>query len=169
VLLTVSLSYAAQLPLFPQLRGTAYHDASEFAQGRSQDARYLGGWLGDFPVASFPGSVNAFRIVVSRVWVNDRSIKLLCFGAPAHNTFFQSSSSRVIGFALFCALLAVLALSVRAMPSLTQRLWIVWLGFGCGASVNLEMPNQLVLLRLLMAQCGCMARTRGMESHAQTF
>jgi O-antigen ligase len=69
---------------------------------------------------------NAFRVVVSRVLEEPIRMGAASPAPPAHNTFLSVLVEQgAIGFALFCALLGWLALSVRAMPALPRQLWSV--------------------------------------------
>jgi len=175
VLLTVSLLVCGAIAFVPATSWDRLSTMpSEFAQGTftGRTVIWAAGWE-IFRLHPFLGiGSNAFRIVVSRVLGEPIRVDQTAMPSapPAHNTFLSVLVEQgVIGFTLFCALLAVLALSVRAMPSLTQRLWIVWLGVWVvgASSLTWEMRKPTwFFFGLLMAQCGCMARTRGTESHA---
>lgn len=106
---------------------------------------------------------NAFRLVVCRVLIEP--IRLDDPDSPAppvHNTFLSVLVEEgVIGFAVFCAMLAVLAFSVRALPPLPQKLWIVCLGaWAVGvSSLTWEMRKPTwFFFGLLIAQCGSLAQ-----------
>jgi O-antigen ligase len=177
VFLTVSLIVFGAIAFVP---ATSWDRLStvptEFAQGTftGRTVIWAAGWE-IFRLHPFLGiGSNAFRIVVSRVLAEPIRADQSAVSAapPAHNTFLSVLVEQgVIGFTLFCALLAVLALSLRAMPSLPQRLWIVWLGVWVvgASSLTWEMRKPTwFFFGLLLAQCGCMAQMRGTQSYASS-
>jgi O-antigen ligase len=113
---------------------------------------------------------NAFRVIVSRVLAEPIRLEERDPAPPAHNTFLSVLVEQgVIGFAVFCALLGVLAASLRAMPPFPQRLWIVSLGVWVVgvSSLTWEMRKPTwFFFGLIMAQCGSMAWKRGTQRHA---
>ena len=77
----------------------------------------------------------------------------------------------VIGFMLFCALLGVLAVSLRVMPPFPRRLWIVSLGVWVVgvSSLTWEMRKPTwFFFGLIMAQCGSMAQKRRLVAETPT-
>ncbi len=114
---------------------------------------------------------NAFRVIVSRLLAEP--IRLDQYDVPpappAHNTFLSILVEQgVIGLSLFCALLGVLALSLRAMPPFPRRLWMVCLGVWIVgvSSLTWEMRKPTwFLFGLILAQCGSLVQKRpGAES-----
>jgi O-antigen ligase len=174
VFLTVSLVVCGAIAFVPVTSWDRLSTVpTEFAQGTftGRTVIWAAGWE-IFRLHPFLGiGSNAFRTVVSRVLAEPIRADQSAVSAapPAHNTFLSVLVEQgVIGFTLFCALLAVLALSLRAMPSLTQRLWIVWLGVWVvgASSLTWEMRKPTwFFFGLLLAQCGCMARMRGTQSY----
>lgn len=109
--------------------------------------------------------VDAFRPVVSRVLAQPiRSDDPELWGPPAHNTFLSVLVEQgVLGFAIFCVMLIVLALSLREIPPFQRRLWIVCLSvWALGvSSLTWEMRKPTwFFFGLLAAQCGSMAVKR---------
>jgi O-antigen ligase len=108
---------------------------------------------------------NAFRTVVSRVLA--MPIRLddpVSPAPPAHNTFLSVLVEQgIVGFAVFSAMLGVLALSLRTMPNLLRKQWAVCLAvWTVGvSSLTWEMrkPSWL-LFGLLIAQAGSLFRER---------
>ena len=99
---------------------------------------------------------NAFRVVVSRVLAEPIRLGAASPAPPAHNTFLSVLVEQgVIGFALFCALLGWLALTVRAMPALPRQLWsvsiTVWAVGVSSLTWEMRKPTWF-LFGLLMAQ-----------------
>jgi O-antigen ligase len=112
---------------------------------------------------------NAFRVIVSRVLAEPIRIdqSIMPPAPPAHNTFLSVLVEQgVIGFTVFCALLVVVVLSLRAMPPFPKRLWIVSLGVWVVgvSSLTWEMRKPTwFFFGLIMAQCGSMAWKRGTQ------
>src|SRR4029077_18373352 len=134
VLLTVSLLAYGALAFVPSTSWDRLSTVpNEFAQGTltGRTVIWKAGWE-LFRAHPFLGiGANAFRLIVSRVLAEP--IHPDEYGRapapPAHNTFLSVLVEQgVIGLALFCALLGVLALSLRALPPFQQKLWIVCLG-----------------------------------------
>lgn len=179
VLLTASLLVGGALLFVPS---TSWERLStmprEFAQGTltGRTIIWTAGWE-LFRAHPFLGiGANAFRVLVSRALAEpirfDQNV--LPPAPPAHNTFLSVLVEQgVIGLALFCALLGVLALSLQAIPPFPRRLWIVCLGVWVVgvSSLTWEMRKPTwFLFGLLIAQCGGMARKRGpAQSYARCF
>ena len=114
---------------------------------------------------------NAFRVIVSRLLAEPIRLDQTDVppAPPAHNTFLSVLVEQgVIGLSLFCALLGVLVLSLRAMPRFPRRLWMVCLGVWIVgvSSLTWEMRKPTwFLFGLVLAQCGTVVQERpGAES-----
>ncbi len=174
LLLTVSFFVCGALLFVP---ATSWERLSttpgEFAQGTltGRTIIWKAGWE-IFRAHPFLGvGANAFRVMASRVLAEPIRLDDLSMppAPPAHNTFLSVLVEQgVIGFTLFCALLAVLALSLRALPPFPQRMWIVCMAVWIVGVSSLTWEIQKstwFFFGLLMAQCGSMARKRpGAES-----
>jgi O-antigen ligase len=166
VLLTASLLAYGALAFVPSTSWDRLSTVpNEFAQGTltGRTVIWKAGWE-LFRAHPFLGiGANAFRLIVSRVLAEP--IHPDEYGRapapPAHNTFLSVLVEQgVIGLTLFCALLGVLALSLRALPPFQQKLWIVCLGVWVVgvSSLTWEMRKPTwFFFGLLMAQCGSMA------------
>ena len=107
---------------------------------------------------------NAFRTSVSRVLAVPVNTDVQALTPVAHNTFLSVLAEEgVIGFTLFCALLSVLALSLRALPPFQQQLWLVCLGVWVigvsGLTWETRKPTWF-FFGLLIAQCGTLVQKR---------
>src|SRR6266852_2473213 len=145
---------------------------TEFEQGTftGRTIIWKAGWE-IFRAHPFVGiGANAFRVIVSRELGEPIREGVADPAPPAHNTFLSVLVEQgVIGFTVFCALLGVLALSLRAMPPFQQRLWIVSLAvWAVGvSSLTWEMRKPTwFFFGLLVAQCGSVAQRRSMQSVA---
>jgi len=178
VILTVSLLVCGALFFVPS---TSWERLSttpnEFAQGTltGRTVIWKAGWE-LFRSHPFVGiGANAFRVLVSRVLAEPirTGNDMLPPAPPAHNTFLSVLVEQgVIGFSLFCALLVVLALSVRTLAPFPQKLWIVCLGVWVVgvSSLTWEMRKPTwFFFGLLMAQCGSMAQRRQTRRYAPSF
>ncbi|MGB2900717.1 MAG: O-antigen ligase family protein [Candidatus Acidiferrum sp.] len=177
VLLTVSLLVYGALLFVPSSSWERLSTLpSEFTQGTltGRTIIWKAGWE-IFRVHPFLGiGANAFRPIVSRVLAEPIRLDERDPAPPAHNTFLSVLVEQgVIGFVLFCALLGVLALSLRAMPRFQQRLWIVslavWVVGVSSLTWEMRKPTWF-FFGLLMAQCGSMAEKQGpAQSYARCF
>jgi O-antigen ligase len=175
VLLTASLLVCGALLFVPS---TSWERLStipeEFSQGTftGRTVIWTAAWelFRTHPILGV--GANAFRLTASRILAEP--IRADESGSPqapaAHNTFLSVLVEEgVIGFAVFCALLSVLALSLRGLPPFQQKLWLVLLGVWVVgvSSLTWEMRKPTwFFFGLLMAQCGTMARKRQTQSHA---
>jgi O-antigen ligase len=167
VLLTASLLICGALLYVP---ATSWERLStmpgEFEQGTftGRTVIWKAGWE-LFRSHAFLGvGANAFRLVVSRILAEPIHLDNPEPAPPAHNTFLSILVEQgVIGFSLFCVLLALLALSLRTLPPFPQRMWIVWLAaWVVGvSSLTWEMRKPTwFFFGLLMAQCGSVLQKR---------
>src|SRR6267143_44407 len=175
ILLTVSLLVCGALVFVPS---TSWERLStiplEFSQGTftGRTVIWTAAWelFRTHPLLGV--GANAFRLTVSRILAEP--IRADESGTPqapaAHNTFLSVLVEQgVIGFALFCALLGFLALSLRGLPPFQLKLWIVLLGVWVvgvsGLTWEMRKPTWF-FFGLLMAQCGTLARKRQTQSPA---
>jgi O-antigen ligase len=177
VLLMVSLLISGAVLFVPS---TSWERLStmpdEFAQGTftGRTIIWKAGWE-IFRGHPFLGiGANAFRPIVSRVLAEPIRLDQSALPAapPAHNTFLSVLVEQgVVGLALFCAMLGVLSLSLRALPAFPQKLWIVCMGVWMVgvSSLTWEMRKPTwFFFGLLMAQCGSMAPKQfGAESRSR--
>jgi O-antigen ligase/polysaccharide polymerase Wzy-like membrane protein len=105
---------------------------NEFARGTltGRTVIWKAGWELFRAHPFFGIGANAFRLMVSRIMAEpiryDEPGKPPA--PPAHNTFLSVLVEEgIVGLALFCGLLGVLVLSLRTMPTLQRRLWMVCL------------------------------------------
>src|SRR6202795_4911637 len=175
VVLTVSVLVCAALLFVPSSSWERLSTMpNEFERGTftGRTVIWTAGWE-IFRAHPFLGiGANAFRIIVSRVLAEPIRPGEHDPAPPAHNTFLSVLVEQgVIGFTLFCALLGVLAASLRAMPPFPRRLWIVSLGVWVVgvSSLTWEMRKPTwFFFGLIMAQCGSMAQKRlNAETHTR--
>jgi O-antigen ligase len=175
VLLTMSLLVYGALAFVPSTSWDRLSTVpTEFAHGTltGRTIIWKAGWelFREHPFLGI--GANAFRLIVSRLLTEP--IHPDEYGRapapPAHNTFLSVLVEQgVIGFTLFCALLGVLALSLRALPPFQQKLWIVCLGVWVVgvSSLTWEMRKPTwFFFGLLMAQCGSVAQRRQTQRYA---
>ncbi len=176
LLLTVSLLVYGVLLFVPSSSWERLSTLpTEFTQGTltGRTIIWRAGWE-IFRSHPFLGiGANAFRVIVSRVLAEPIRLDERDPAPPAHNTFLSILVEQgVVGFAVFCALLGVLALSLRALPHFQQKLWIVslavWLVGVSSLTWEMRKPTWF-FFGLLMAQCGSMAPKRSVQSLAPRF
>jgi len=176
ILLTASLLVCGALVFVPS---TSWERLStipnEFTQGTltGRTIIWKAGWE-VFREHPFLGvGANSFRVMVSRVLTIPINMASLGVTPVAHNTFLSVLVEQgIIGFALFCSLLGVLALSLRAMPAFPRKLWIVcsavWIVGVSSLTWEIRKPTWF-FFGLLLAQCGSIAQKRPAQSHALRF
>jgi len=139
---------------------------TEFTQGTftGRTIIWKAGWEIFRSHPFFGIGANAFRLIVSRVLTDPIHLGEADPAPPAHNTFLSVLVEQgVVGFAVFCALLIALALSLRGMPAFPQRLWIVslavWIVGVSSLTWEMRKPTWF-FFGLLMAQCGSIAQMK---------
>ena len=176
VLLTVALLVYGALLFVPSSSWERLSTVpSEFTQGTltGRTIIWRAGWE-IFRVHPFLGiGANAFRLIVSRVLAEPIRLEEHDPAPPAHNTFLSVLVEQgVVGLALFCALLGVMALSLRALPPFQQRLWIVslavWVVGVSSLTWEMRKPTWF-FFGLIMAQCGAIPHQRPAQSRAFGF
>jgi O-antigen ligase len=169
VLLTVPLLVCAAALFAPE---TSWERLSttptEFEHGTltGRTVIWKAGWE-IFRAHPFLGvGANAFRPIVARVLAEPIRLDQQAYppAPPAHNTFLSVLVEEgVVGLAIFCALLWVLAASIRAMPKLPRRLWtltlVVWMVGVSSLTWEMRKPTWL-LFGLIVAQCNCLEQRR---------
>ena len=167
VALTVVLLISAALYFVP---ATSWERLAtlptEFTQGTftGRTIIWKAGWEIFRSHPFFGIGANAFRLIVSRVLTDPIHLGEADPAPPAHNTFLSVLVEQgVLGFAVFCALLIALALSLRGMPAFPQRLWIVslavWIVGVSSLTWEMRKPTWF-FFGLLMAQCGSIAQMK---------
>ena len=167
LLLTVTLLIGSSLFFVPSTSWKRLSTLpSEFEQGTftGRTIIWKAGWE-IFREHPFLGiGVNSFRLIVSRVLREPVHLDDPDPAPPAHNTFLSVLVEQgVLGFAVFCALLGALAVSLRHMPPFPQRLWIVSLGVwvvGVSSLTWAMRKPTWFFFGLLMAQCGSIPQMR---------
>src|SRR6267142_1305669 len=139
---------------------------TEFTQGTltGRTIIWKAGWEIFRSHPFFGIGANAFRVIVSRVLTDPIRLGDADPAPPAHNTFLSVLVEQgVLGFAVFCALLIALAVSLRGMPQFPQRLWIVslavWIVGVSSLTWEMRKPTWF-FFGLLMAQCGSIAEMK---------
>jgi len=175
VLLTASMLVGGALLYVP---ATSWERLStvpgEFEQGTftGRTVIWQAGWE-LFRSHAFLGvGSNAFRLVVSRVLAEPIHLDNPEPAPPAHNTFLSILVEQgVIGLTLFCVLLILLALSLRALPPFPRKMWIVWLAVWVVGVSSLTWETRKptwFFFGLIMAQCGSVIQKRpGAERRAR--
>ncbi len=134
------------------------------------------------------GSLNERRAIWSACWELFRTHPFLGVGAGAfresstrflpvpvipHNTFLGVLAEQgIIGFGLFCAILALLVLSAKAMAPLRRKLWMVFLAVWVVAASDLTWDNgksTWFFFGLLLAQWAGMVRKQPARVTSKTF
>jgi O-antigen ligase len=175
VLLTISLLVSGALLLVPSSSWKRLSTMpGELAHGTltGRTVIWKAGWE-IFRAHPFLGTgANSFRLVISRalaepIYLDEPGRSP---APPAHNTFLSVLVEQgVIGLTLFCALLGSLVLSLKALPPLSRKLWIVCLAVWVVgvSSLTWEMRKPTwFFFGLLMAQCGSLIPKRRIRSSA---
>jgi O-antigen ligase len=163
ILVTASLLVYGALTFVPS---TSWERLStmpdEFAQGTltGRTIIWKTGW-DLFRANPFLGiGANTFRLIASRLLVEPIPTDQLGMQSmpAAHNTFLSVLVEQgIVGFAVFCALLVVLVLSLGAMPLLQRKFWIVclsvWAVGVAGLTWEMRKPTWF-LFGVLIAQSG---------------
>lgn len=174
-LLTMALLICAAVLFAPEASWERLSTApSEFEHGTMTGRTVIweAGWE-IFRAHPFLGiGANAFRPIVSRVLAEPIRLDQQAYppAPPAHNTFLSVLVEQgVVGLIIFCVLLGVLAVSVRAMPTLPRRLWtlslVVWMVGVSSLTWEMRKPTWL-LFGLLIAQSQCLALGRPRQIRA---
>lgn len=162
VLLTGSLLVAAALAFVPSTsweRLSTMPKALDHGTMSGRTVIWGAGWeiFREHPVLGI-GS-NAFRVVVSRVLAEPIRLDDVDSPAPpAHNTFLSVLVEQgILGFAIFCAMLGVLVNSLKTLPPIPRKLWIicliVWTVGVSSLTWEMRKPTWF-FFGLLIAQCG---------------
>lgn len=146
----------------------------EFAKGTLTGRRVI--WAAGWEVFRyhplFGIGANAFRPIVSRVLGEPIRFNLpgMPPAPPAHNTFLSVLVEEgVIGLAVYCMLLGTLLFSLKAIPSLSRKVWIVcllaWVVGVSSLTWEMRKPTWF-LFAMLLAQSGTLPEKRWVLSRA---
>jgi O-antigen ligase len=147
---------------------------SEFEKGTltGRTVIWAAGWevFRHHPV--FGIGANAFRPVVSRVLGEPIRFDVpgMPPAPPAHNTFLSVLVEEgVVGLAVYCTLLGTLLFSLKVIPSLSRKVWIVclivWVVGVSSLTWEMRKPTWF-LFAMLLAQSGTLPQKRRVLSRA---